>query len=384
MNRKICVVTGSRADYGLLRRVIKGIQNDPEFTLQLIVTGTHLSQKFGLTYNEIKLDDIKIHAEIDTVGDSDSPAEIAESMGRGLTGFGDIFEKLKPDMLVVLGDRFEIFAAAAAALVARIPIAHIHGGELTEGAFDDALRHSITKMSNLHFVATEKCRRRVVQLGEDPECIFLVGGLGVDAIRNVKLLQKEEIEIEMGIKFFKKNLLITFHPETLGSLAPEKQFEELLYVLDLLEDTLLIFTMPNTDTGGIQISEMIKSFVKTHTHAYFYKSLGQQKYLSVVSQVDGVVGNSSSGLLEVPSFRKGTINIGDRQKGREQASSVLNCAPERESIRIAIETLYSKDFRNLLGQTRNPYGEGGASGKILEILSSVPTKKSTKKDFYDL
>jgi len=384
VNRKFCVVTGSRADYGLLRRVIGGIQSDPDLTLQLVVTGTHLSKDYGSTYEEIQQDGFEINGEIHTVGDSDSPAAIAESMGRGLTGFGSIFEKLKPDLLVVLGDRFEILAASAAALVSRIPVAHIHGGEITEGAYDDAIRHSITKMSNLHFVATEKCRKRVIQLGEDPNSVFLVGGLGVDAINNVELFTREELQVKLGMKFLDKSLLITFHPETLGGKDPAAEFKELLYALELLEDTTLLFTMPNADTGGKEIAKIIEKFVETNINAYYFKSLGQQKYLSTVAQVDGVIGNSSSGLLEVPSFKKGTINIGDRQKGREQAQSIINCNPERKKIGLALDKLYSPEFKLLSSRTINPYGAGGASEKIVLILREVALKKSLQKIFYDL
>jgi GDP/UDP-N,N'-diacetylbacillosamine 2-epimerase (hydrolysing) len=353
-------------------------------TLQLIATGTHLSKDYGLTYEEIKQDGFEVNAEIHTVGDSDSSAAIAESMGRGLTGFGRAFEKFKPDLLVVLGDRFEILAATAAALVARIPVAHIHGGEVTEGAYDDAIRHSITKMSNLHFVATEKCRKRAIQLGEDPNSVFLVGGLGVDAINNLELLTREELQIELGMKFLDKSLLITFHPETLGGKDPAAQFKELLYALELLEDTTLLFTMPNADTGGKEIAKIIEKFVDTNINTYYFKSLGQQKYLSTVAQVDGVIGNSSSGILEVPSFKKGTINIGDRQKGREQAQSIINCNPERKEIGLALDKLYSPEFKILLGRTINPYGAGGASEKIVSILREVSLKKSSPKIFYDL
>ncbi len=384
MNRKFCVVTGSRADYGLLRRVIGGIQSDPDLTLQLVVTGTHLSKDYGSTYEEIKQDGFEVNAEIHTIGDSDSPAAIAESMGRGLTGFGSILEKLKPDLLVVLGDRFEILTATAAALVARIPVAHIHGGEVTEGAYDDAIRHSITKMSNLHFVATEKCRKRVIQLGEDPNSVFLVGGLGVDAINNVELFTREELQAELGMKFLEKSLLITFHPETLGDKDPAAQFKELLYALELLEDTTLVFTMPNADTGGKEIAKLIEKFVETNINAYYFKSLGQRKYLSTVAQVDGVIGNSSSGILEVPSFKKGTINIGDRQEGREQALSIIDCEPERDILRIGIEKLFSQDFRKSLAGTASPYGDGGAGDRIVTVLRSVVLKQGTKKAFYDL
>ena len=384
MNRKFCVVTGSRADYGLLRRVINGIKCDPDLTLQLVVTGTHLSKDHGSTYEEIKQDGFEINGEIHTVGDSDSPAAIAESMGRGLTGFGSIFEKLKPDLLVVLGDRFEILAATAAALVARIPVAHIHGGEVTEGAYDDAIRHSITKMSNLHFVATEKSRKRVIQLGEDPNSVFLVGGLGVDAINNVELFTREELQVQLGMKFLEKSLLITFHPETLGDMDPAAQFKELLHALELLEDTTLVFTTPNADTGGKEIARVIEKFVAANINAYYFKSLGQQKYLSTLAQVDGVIGNSSSGILEVPSFKKGTINIGDRQKGREQALSIINCNPERKKIGLALDKLYSPEFKTLSSRTINPYGAGGASEKIVSILREVSLKKSSQKIFYDL
>ncbi len=384
MNRKICVITGSRADYGLLRRVIEGIQCDPDLTLQLLVTGTHLSKDHGSTYEEIKQDGFEINGVIQTVGDSDSPAAIAESMGRGLTGFGSIFEKLKPDLLVVLGDRFEILAATAAALVSRIPVAHIHGGEVTEGAYDDAIRHSITKMSNLHFVSTEKCRKRVIQLGEDPNSVFLVGGLGVDAINNVELFTREELQAKLGMKFLEKSLLITFHPETLGDKDPAAQFKELLYALELLEDTTLVFTMPNADTGGKEIAKLIEQFVETNINAYYFKSLGQRKYFSTVAQVDGVIGNSSSGILEVPIFKKGTINIGDRQKGREQALSIIDCEPERDILRIGIEKLFSQDFRKSLAGTASPYGDGGAGDRIVAVLRSVVLKQGTKKAFYDL
>ena len=384
MNRKICVITGSRADYGLLRRVINGIKCDPDLTLQLVVTGTHLSKDYGSTYEEVKRDGFEINGVIHTVGDSDSPAAIAESMGLGLTGFGSIFEKLKPDLLVVLGDRFEIFAATTAALVARIPVAHIHGGEVTEGAFDDAIRHSITKMSNLHFVATKKSRKRVIQLGEDPNSVFLVGGLGVDAINNVELLTREELQIELGIKLLDKSLLITFHPETLGSKDAAMQFKELLYALELLEDTTLVFTMPNADTGGKGIDKLIEQFVNSNLNAHYFKSLGQLKYLSTVAQVDGVIGNSSSGILEVPSFKKGTINIGDRQKGREKALSIIDCEAERESIKIGIKKLFSQNFKKSLAGVVNPYGDGGASERVVAVLRSVFIEQGTKKSFHDL
>ena len=384
MNRKVCIITGTRAEYGLLRWVMQGIKADPELTLQIIATGMHLSPEFGLTYREIEQDGFQIDRKVEMLTSSDTPVGIAKSMGLGLIGFADALNDLHPDLIVVLGDRFEIFSAVSAALVARIPVAHLHGGEATEGSIDEALRHSITKMSHIHFVATEKSRKRVIQLGEDPNSVFLVGGLGVDAIKNIELLKREELENKLGIKFLNKNLLVTFHPETLGSQAPEKQFEELLYALDFFEDTSLIFTMPNADTGGKKITKMIEEFVETHSNAYFYKSLGQQKYLSVIAQVDGVIGNSSSGLLEVPTFKKGTINIGNRQLGREQSLSVINCKPLMESIKLALEQLYSIDFGLIVSESINPYGEGGASLRILSIIQELSLVEITKKTFYDL
>jgi GDP/UDP-N,N'-diacetylbacillosamine 2-epimerase (hydrolysing) len=239
-------------------------------------------------------------------------------------------------------------------------------------------------MSNLHFVATEKCRKRVIQLGEDPNSVFLVGGLGVDAINNVKLFTREELQVELGIKFLEKILLITFHPETLGGKDAAAQFKELLYALELLEDTTLVFTMPNADTGGKEIAKLIEKFVETNINAHYFKSLGQRKYLSTVAQVDGVIGNSSSGILEVPSFKKGTINIGARQEGREQALSIINCEPERESLRIGIEKLFSQDFRKLLPGISSPYGDGGAGDRVVAVLRSVFVEQGTKKAFYDL
>jgi len=381
---KVCVITGSRAEYGLLRLLMQEIDKNPTLTLQIIVTGSHLSKDFGLSYKEIENDGFKIDRKVEILQNSDSPSDIAEAMGQAISGCGRAIEELKPDLIVLLGDRYEIMAAAASALVAKIPVVHIHGGEVTTGAYDDALRHSITKMSHFHFVATEKSRKRVIQLGEDPDLVFLVGGLGVDAINNIDLLDRKELQEELNLKFLNKNLLITFHPETLSSQSPQKQLEELLSALSLLNETALIFTMPNADTGGKIIAEMIVKYVAGQRNAYYYKSLGQKKYLSVLAQVDGVIGNSSSGILEAPSFKKGTINIGDRQNGREQALSIINCKHDRIAIGIALEKLYSKEFQGILNRTINPYGLGGASQKIIGLLSEILLEKSTQKIFYDL
>ena len=382
--RKICVVTGSRADYGLLRLVMNGIKNDPQLVLQVIATGMHLSPTFGLTYTEIEADGFNIDFKIETLNSSDSPVGIAESISQGISGCAIAFEQLKPDIILLLGDRYEIFAAATAALVSKIPIAHLHGGESTIGAYDEAIRHSITKMSHLHFVAACEYKSRVIQLGEDTKNVFLVGGLGVDAIKEIELLSRKDLESSLGIEFQTRSLLITFNPATLESDSVEMQMRELLTALSNLRETTLIFTMPNADTGGLALMKCIQEFVLENKDAHSFISLGQQRYLSCISHVDGVVGNSSSGLTEVPSFKKGTINIGSRQLGRLQALSVINCEPDNVQIRDALKVLYSEDFQLSLEGVINPYGEGGASGKILGVLKNASLDNIILKTFHDL
>jgi len=384
MSRKICVITGTRAEYGLLRWVMQDIKDDPDHILQIIVTGMHLSPEFGLTYKAIEQDNFQIDRKVEMLTSSDTPVGITKSIGLGMIGFADALHDLKPDLIVVLGDRFEIFAAVSAALVARIPVAHLHGGEITEGAFDDALRHSITKMSHLHFVAAESYRQRVIQLGEIPERVFLVGGLGIDNIKRLQLLNRSALEASLDFELGTKNLLITFHPATLEIGVAATQMQELLEALAQLKDTKLIFTLPNADTDGRELIGMIRHFVRLNPNARAYTSLGQLRYLSCLAQVDGVVGNSSSGLLEVPTFKKGTINIGDRQKGRLQAGSVINCEPEKNSIARALTQLYSPQFQAHLQNITNPYGDGGASEKVVNTLKCYPLKDIVKKTFYDL
>jgi GDP/UDP-N,N'-diacetylbacillosamine 2-epimerase (hydrolysing) len=384
MTRKICVITGTRAEYGLMRWVMQGIKDDPELRLQIIATGMHLSPEFGLTYREIEQDGFQIDRKVEMLTSSDTPVGIAKSMGLGMIGFADALNELRPDLIVVLGDRFEIFSAVAAALVARIPVAHLHGGETTEGAFDEALRHSITKMSHLHFVAVEEYRQRVIQLGEQPDRVFLVGGLGVDNIKRLKLLDRATLEASIDFKLGQKSLLITFHPVTLETSSAAYQMDELLAALAGLSETQLIFTMPNADTDGRALIKMVEQFVAQHPNARGYTSLGQLRYLSCIAHVDGVVGNSSSGLAEVPSFKKGTINIGDRQRGRLQAESVINCEPTRRSIAAALDRLYSADFQASLSLVRNPYGDGGASEKVVQTIKHYSIEGIVKKAFYDL
>lgn len=384
MKRKICFITGTRAEFGLLRSLMQEINNSLECELQIVATGMHLSSEYGLTYKEIEQAGFEIDYKVDMQLSSDSATAITKSIGIGVIGFAEAYEYLQPDLLVVLGDRFELISAVTAALIASIPVAHLHGGETTEGAFDEAIRHSVTKMSHLHFVAAPEYARRVIQLGEHPERVFLVGGLGVDAIKQIKLLTREELEKSLHFKLGKKNLLVTFHPVTLGSKSSTSEMAELLKALDQLRDTHLIFTMPNADTGNHELTAMLREFVLERHHTCAFNSLGQLRYLSCVSQVDGVVGNSSSGLLEVPSFKKGTINIGSRQHGRLKAKSVIDCNPNRESILKALSKLYSLEFQDGLKDVVNPYGDGGASKKIAAILEKCVLDDLVRKSFYDL
>ncbi len=382
--RKICVVTGTRADYGLLYWLIKEIDQDEDLELQLIVTGMHLSKDFGLTYKEIEKD-FKIDRKIEMLSKLDTPMSISNSMGLAHIGFGTAYDALKPDLVVVLGDRYEILAAATSAMIARIPIAHLHGGEATEGLMDEAIRHSITKMSHLHFTAAKEYRNRVIQLGEQPNTVFNVGGLGIDNIKKLKLLSKEEFEKSIDFKLNKKNILVTFHPVTLENNTSEEHFIELLAAIDTLENTNIIFTKANSDTNGRIINKLIEEYVSNNKDkSVEFTSLGQLRYLSALQYVDAMVGNSSSGLAEAPSFKIGTINIGDRQKGRIKAKSVIDCDPNRESIKKAFEKLYSTEFQTLLKEVKNPYGDGGASKRIVNIIKNTDTKNLLMKSFFDI
>jgi GDP/UDP-N,N'-diacetylbacillosamine 2-epimerase (hydrolysing) len=384
MSRKIVVITGTRAEYGLLYHLLKDLQNHREVELQLIVTGAHLSRKHGYTVQQIEDDGFPISAKVDMQLNGDGSVDIARSMGICTSEMAKVFEQLQPDIVVILGDRYEMLAAASAALVMCVPIAHIHGGESTEGVIDEAIRHSITKMSHVHFVSTDAYRRRVIQLGEQPETVHLVGALGVDAIKKTVLLDRAELEKSLDFKLGKKNLLITFHPVTLENSESPKQMEKLLAALSGFPDTGLIFTMPNADAGGDKIREMVRDFVAEHKNSCAYDSLGQQRYLSCVAAVDAVVGNSSSGIIEVPSLKKPTINIGSRQNGRIKAASIIDCAPERNSILAALHKAFSKEFQESISNTENPYGVGDSSKKITDILLSVKLDNILKKRFFNL
>lgn len=383
MKRKICVVTGTRADYGLLRWVMDDIQKEVNLELQLVATGMHMSPEFGLTYREIENDGFFINRKVEILLSADTPSGLAKSIGLGVIGFGDVLQQLQPDLMLVLGDRFEVLSAVIASMIARIPVAHLSGGETTEGVIDESIRHSITKMSHLHFVALEEYRKRVIQLGEQPERVFLVGGLGIDNIYKLSLMKRTELENSLGFKFKKKNLLITFHPATLEKSTSQQQMSELLAALQTLQDTRLIFTMPNADTDSRILKDMILEFSKKYVNAHAFTSLGQLRYLSCLQYVDAVVGNSSSGLTEVPSFKKGTVNIGDRQKGRVKPESVIDCGSDRMSIGLALKKVYSYDFQMMLKTVNNPYDLGGASDKIVKVIQGFSLENILKKSFYD-
>ncbi|AMK77763.1 MULTISPECIES: UDP-N-acetylglucosamine 2-epimerase [Methylomonas] len=383
--RKICVVTGSRAEYGLLYWLLREIEADAELELQLIVTGMHLSSEFGLTWRQIAADGFTINRKVEMLLSSDTPVGISKAMGLALIGFADALHDLQPDILVVLGDRFEIFAAVQAAMNQRLPIAHIHGGELTEGAVDDAIRHAITKMAHLHFTSTEIYRQRVIQLGEQPERVFNVGAPGLDNVYRLPLLDKERLEQALDFKFGKRNLLVTFHPATLENATATQQFEQLLQALDTFDDVHIIFTHANADADGRAIAGMIEDYRQRHVdRVTSFVSMGSLRYLSTLKLVDAVVGNSSSGILEAPAFKIATVNIGDRQRGRICADSVLHCSPHADAIREALLKVFSGAFANILAAVENPHGRGGASLKIKDLLKQTPLDGLLKKHFYDL
>jgi GDP/UDP-N,N'-diacetylbacillosamine 2-epimerase (hydrolysing) len=383
---KICIVTGTRAEYGLLYWTIKKLLSDKYFEVQLIVTGMHLSPEFGLTYKQIEDDGIKIDRKIEMLLSSDTSTGISKSIGVGIIGFADAYKELKPDLILLLGDRFEIFSAATAAMITKIPIAHCHGGEATEGLIDESIRHSITKMSHIHFTSTEEYRKRVIQLGEQPNWVFNVGALGIENINRLKLLNKIDFENSINLKLSSKVFLITFHPVTLEKSTAEEQFKNLLLALKTFKNTTFIFTLPNADNDGRIIIDLIHDFVsKNKNFSRAYISLGQLRYLSAIKHSDLVIGNSSSGLIEVPSFKKPTINIGDRQRGRVCGPSVINCKPIKKEIINSIEIALSKKFNQKLASTKNPYGSKNSSIEIVRILKKILVGGDlVKKRFYNL
>lgn len=382
--KKMAVVTSTRADYGLLKYLLAQIRDHEAAELHLIVTGTHFNPEFGNTVNEIIDDGFHIDAAVEIETSDDTVNGVSRGYADALIGATKAFERIRPDVVIVLGDRYEILAITVSALIFGVPIAHLHGGEVTSGAFDDAIRHAITKLANIHFVATNAYKNRVLQMGEDPKTVFLVGGLGVDSISKTKFLTKSEVERELGIKFLQKNIMVTFHPVTMQPRSAKKQINELFRALRRLKDTQIIITMPNADPENRVIREQIKQFCDRQPNAVAYPSLGHRLYLSCLNICDGVVGNSSSGIAEAPTLKTATINIGDRQSGREKSDSVIDCPPNAESISCALELMYSAEFQKRLSHTVSPYGLPGASQRVLGYLIGIDLSSVRRKIFVDL
>ncbi|MEZ0296861.1 MAG: UDP-N-acetylglucosamine 2-epimerase [Candidatus Methylacidiphilales bacterium] len=388
--RTICIVTGTRAEYGLLSRLMRAVRDDADLTLQVIATGMHLSPEFGLTVQHIEADGFTVDARVEMLLSSDSPVGIAKSTGLGVIGFADAIARLKPDLLVVLGDRFEIFAATQAALPARVPIAHIHGGETTEGAMDEAIRHAITKLSHLHFTSAEVHRRRVIQLGEQPDRVFNMGAPGLDNIAHTPLMGRVELEKSLGFELGGMDpeaplFLVTYHPVTLANESPRRAFGELTTALDSFPRSRIIFTKANADTDGRVINTMLDEYVTAHPERMIaFTSMGQVRYLSAMKYADAVVGNSSSGIIEAPFIKTATVNIGSRQRGRLQADSIINCEDSAEEIRRALLHALDPETRRRTAQTVSPYGDGNATERIVGILKTHPLEDLVIKRFYDL
>lgn len=383
--KKISILTATRAEYGLLKPIIEKLNNLMEFDVRVVVTGAHLSPEFGLTYKEIEQDGIIIDEKIEMLLSSDTPSSISKSMGLAMVGFADYFERLKPDLLIVLGDRYETLAVSIAAMNQRIPIAHLYGGEKTEGAIDESIRHAITKLSYLHFTSTEEYRERVIQLGEHPDRVFCVGAIGIENILNVELMEKLELEHALNFNLDKPFAMVTFHPTTLENNHSKEQFENLLEACKSFKNMSFIFTKANADTDGRIINKMIDDYVNENDHAVAFTSLGLTRYLSALRYCNLVIGNSSSGLIEAPSFKIPTVNIGDRQKGRLQAPSVINCNPVAMEIEKSIRLALSENFKRIAVKTINPYGNGNTSDQVVFNVEKFLLKEKTilQKKFYD-
>jgi UDP-hydrolysing UDP-N-acetyl-D-glucosamine 2-epimerase len=385
MARKICVFTGTRAEYGHLFWLMKEIDTDPRLTLQLLVSGSHLAHAFGETWHQINDDGFRIDEKVDMQLGDDSPVGVARAMARGLAGCAEALDRLKPDILVVLGDRYEALAAAEAAMILRVPIAHIHGGEATEGAIDDVIRHAITKLAHVHFAAAEIYRERILQLGEPPERVFTVGAPGLDHIDKVKILSRTELEGDLGFRFGERNLLITYHPVTVHRASSTAAVRRLLDALDRRPEMHMVITRSNADVGGRAINAMIGDYERAHpSRVIALSSLGQQRYLSVMAHADAVVGNSSSGIIEAPAMGKPAVNIGPRQQGRARAPSVIDCADDTEAILAAVECALSPHMRAKAAQRESPYGSGGASKRIKDVLATIEFDRLLAKEFHQL
>lgn len=383
--RKICIVTGSRAEYGLLSGLMRIIQQDEELQLQIIATNMHLSPEFGLTYKEIEQDGFKIDKKVQMLLSGDTSNATTKSVGLATIGFADAYEDLKPDLLVVLGDRFEILAAVTAALFFKIPVAHLHGGEITEGAYDDCIRHAITKMSHLHFTSTEAYRQRVIQLGEQPNRVFYVGAIGVENIKHIPFSSKKDLEESLNFSLGKKSLLVTYHPVTLENHTAASQCQNLLDALDEFPEYKVIFTLPNSDTDGRILIQMIHEYVSKHSERCMsIPSLGLKRYLSALRYVNAVIGNSSSGIIEVPSFGIPTLNIGNRQKGRIAAESVIHCGTDKQEIIDGLKKCLSQEQKKIAQRALNPYDKENTTQEILDIIKHYPLENIMYKTFYNI
>ena len=381
-SRSVCVVSGNRADYGLLYWPMRAIAEEPELDLQIIATGAHLAPEFGLSVDEFAKDGFIVNERVESLLSGDTPTSITKSTAVGVMGFADALERLRPDFLLVLGDRYEVFAAAVAALFAKIPVAHLYGGDTTEGAFDEALRHSITKMAHVHFVTNEVSARRVRQLGEDPDHVHNTGAPSIDYLMRGEKMDRDAFFGALEFLPRKTNLLVTFHPVTLGRTDSAQQLEELLAALhDLGPDYGVIMTMPNVDPGGRALARMVEEFSDTHENVTLRTTLGMRLYPNALRHADAVVGNSSSGLYEAPAFGTPTVDVGDRQKGRLSGESVFHCEAERGAIREAVARALATDCSDV----ENPYGDGNSSARIVAVLKAIPDPPALlRKRFFDL
>lgn len=384
--RKICVVTATRAEYGLLQCLLEDILNEPQLDLQIICTGSHLSPEFGYTKQQILEDGFHLDKQIEILLSSDTAVGVSKSMGLAQISFAEAFEELRPDLLIVLGDRYELIPIVSAANIARIPVAHLNGGELTEGAIDDQIRHAITKLSQLHFTALEEYSRRVIQMGESPDRVFNIGEVGLDHIHRMNLLSMSAFEESIGVKLQQKNVLFTYHPETTQAVEEIRaDFIHILAQLDTLKDCLIIFTKANADVGGRLINKLIDEYVAVNNDkSVAFRSLGRLRYLSALKYVDAVIGNSSSGIVEAPSFKTASINIGSRQKGRVRADSTIDVEVKNQQLLDAIATIYTDAFQDRLQNVINPYGQGNSSQKLVSIIKSLNYSDLKSKKFYDI
>jgi len=385
VGRRICAFTGSRAEYGLLKPLLEEIRQEPALELKLLLAGTHLSREFGLTYRIVEEDGFTCDEKVEMILSSDTPVAVCKSMGLGMIGFSEALMRIKPDLVVILGDRFESMVAAISAYVCRIPIAHIQGGELTLGAIDDQFRHSITKMSMLHFVCAEEYRRRVIQLGEQPDRVFDFGALNVDAMKKIPVIPRAQLEKEIKFSLSPRSLLVTFHPVTLEDDTAKDQLPQLLEAISSFDNLKVIFTKTNADTEGRVINELIDEYVEANPqNTVAFTSMGQMHYINVLRYADAVAGNSSSGVIETPTFKVPTVNMGEREKGRIIADNVIDCEFDTESIRSALQTALSGQFKDSLKDMKSPYDKGETAKNIARVLKEYPLPRTTKKEFYDI